>query len=255
MSGTARFVGRGVGPLYGARDPSRRRGLRTPAIAEFARTSRPVPDWTRLSATVEGLSPFGRISANPSSVAGSWTCGRRSCGAPWLAASGHRRSPASRASARLRPRLLRRPAPADPSPSRTQPENYSATVSIDATIGSSLTERTATGITIALAVATRIVDPAARAAARWIWRHPHSLTVDLGRAYRLDRVVAVHTSRDPGDPDALARAHADRAMETGPAALIDNHRRAWMERWNACDLCIVGDPAAQRALRFATYHP
>ena len=89
---------------------------------------------------------------------------------------------------------------------------------------------------------------------RWIWRHRHSLTVDLGKAYRLDRVVAVHTSRDPGDPDALARAHADRAIETGLAALIDSHRRAWMERWRACDVCIVGDPAAQRALRFAVYH-
>ena len=43
-------------------------------------------------------------------------------------------------------------------------------------------------------------------------------------------------------------------METGLARLIDEHRSAWLERWKACDIRIDGDPAAQRALRFAAYH-
>ena len=208
-----------------------------------------VPDWTRLSATVEGQ-PLRLDLGQPLEHRRILDLRQAILWREW-----RHRDTAGRVT---RVRGLRLASSADRrlliQSITFSPENYSATVSIDATIGSSLTERTATGITIALAVATRIVDPAARTAASVDLETPHSLTVDLGRAYRLDRVVAVHTSRDPGDPDALARAHADRAMETGPAALIDNHRRAWMERWNACDLCIVGDPAAQRALRFAAYH-
>ena len=51
-----------------------------------------------------------------------------------------------------------------------------------------------------------------------------------------------------------AREHADRAIESDLAALISSHRSAWMERWRASDVRIGGDPAAQRALRFAIYH-
>ena len=36
--------------------------------------------------------------------------------------------------------------------------------------------------------------------------------------------------------------------------MIGEHRDAWLARWEASDLRIEGDPAAQRALRFAIYH-
>jgi kojibiose phosphorylase len=38
------------------------------------------------------------------------------------------------------------------------------------------------------------------------------------------------------------------------AGVIGEHRDAWLTRWQASDLRIEGDPAAQRALRFAIYH-
>ncbi len=38
------------------------------------------------------------------------------------------------------------------------------------------------------------------------------------------------------------------------AGVIGEHRDAWLARWQASDLLIEGDPAAQRALRFAIYH-
>lgn len=134
------------------------------------------------------------------------------------------------------------------------PENYSGLVSINATVGGSVTKRTASGATVALAAATRFVDFAARTRASEDLATPHSLRVELGKVYRLDRIVAIHTSRDAGDPDALAREHVDRAIEMDFAALIDRHCDAWRERWRASDVRIVGDPNAQRAVRFAAYH-
>jgi trehalose/maltose hydrolase-like predicted phosphorylase len=38
------------------------------------------------------------------------------------------------------------------------------------------------------------------------------------------------------------------------AAVIAEHSDSWRARWEASDLRIEGDPAAQRALRFAIYH-
>ena len=137
---------------------------------------------------------------------------------------------------------------------RFSPENYSGVVSIGATVGGSLITRTATGETIALAAATRVVDLGARTTVSEDLTTPQSLNVGIGKAYQVDRVVAIHTSRDSGDPDVTARDHVDRAVETGLATLIENHCIAWIERWCACDVRISGNPEAQRALRFAIYH-
>ncbi|GAA0604196.1 hypothetical protein GCM10009416_47240 [Craurococcus roseus] len=133
------------------------------------------------------------------------------------------------------------------------PENFSGLMSLDASIGGLVSKRTATGAAVALAAATRFIgfDRTTAAEDR---ATPRPLRVDLGKVYRLDRVVAVHTSRDSGSPELVAREHADRAIESELAALIDGHRSAWMERWRASDVRIGGDPAAQRALRFAIYH-
>ncbi len=43
-------------------------------------------------------------------------------------------------------------------------------------------------------------------------------------------------------------------LQSGIHALVDDHVRAWERRWAASDIVVVGDPAVQRALRFATYH-
>lgn len=135
------------------------------------------------------------------------------------------------------------------------PENYSGIVSVDATIGATLSRQTANGITIALAAKTRLVELTGHTTLPSDLATPQSLKVDLGNVYRLDRIIAVHTSRDePGDPEAAARAHANRAADAGLTPLVDEHLRVWRERWQACDVRIEGDPDAQRALRFAVYH-
>lgn len=134
------------------------------------------------------------------------------------------------------------------------PENYSATVVIDATIAPSTTRTTTTGVALSLAASTRLTEFGHSTPVVHEPVASQSLDVGLGSVYRFDRVVAVHTSRDPGDPERLAREHVEQAGNAGVAALVDAHVRAWKERWDACDIRIDGDPDAQRALRFAIYH-
>ena len=131
-------------------------------------------------------------------------------------------------------------------------ENYSGTVSIDVGLGESVSRPTHCGATVALAAATRLrgVESPETGSAM----PSQSFEVELGKTYRLDRVVAVCTSSDTDHPLDRAREQAERAMATGLERLIDEHRSAWLERWMICDIAIDGDPAAQHALRFAAYH-
>ncbi len=83
---------------------------------------------------------------------------------------------------------------------------------------------------------------------RWSWE------ASLGETVRLDRAVTVFTSRDVVDP---AKAAADRLTTTrarGFPAVVQAHVDAWLRKWKAAEVRIVGDEEAQRALRFATYH-
>ena len=83
---------------------------------------------------------------------------------------------------------------------------------------------------------------------RWSWE------ANLGETVCLDRVVAVYTSRDVADPAEATRAHVAMIQERGVPALARDHVDAWSRRWDAAEVQIVGDDAAQRALRFAVYH-
>lgn len=80
--------------------------------------------------------------------------------------------------------------------------------------------------------------------------------VATGATVRLDKLVAVLTSRDPGAagalPDRCRAALADHAA--GLDALLEADRAAWAELWEACDCEVVGNETFTRALRFAVYH-
>jgi trehalose/maltose hydrolase-like predicted phosphorylase len=134
------------------------------------------------------------------------------------------------------------------------PENYTGRVSIDATLIGPITLVTGSGTKVAMTVARRVGDSARRWTPSTELIHGRqSFELVLGETYRLDRIVALHTSRDMGDPHEMARRHAERAIEDVPG-VIGEHTEAWRARWEASDLRIEGDPAAQRALRFAIYH-
>ena len=134
------------------------------------------------------------------------------------------------------------------------PENFSGGLFIDAILTGPAVRVTAGGTMVAMAVARRVTDPTGR----WtpspeLVDGRQSLELRLGETYRLDRIVALHTSRDKGEPRETARRHAERAIED-VAGVISEHTDAWLARWQASDLRIEGDLAAQRALRFAIYH-
>jgi trehalose/maltose hydrolase-like predicted phosphorylase len=111
------------------------------------------------------------------------------------------------------------------------------------------------GCSTALALATRAMpvpnDRQARSLVSgqrrtWSWARspgPHTLVQQLALAR--------------GDP-AVASARARRALRAvrlqGVKGAFLRHAAAWDEHWAASEVEVDGDPAAQRALRFAIYH-
>ena len=133
-------------------------------------------------------------------------------------------------------------------------EDYSAAVSIDAAPSGPAIHVTISGVTVAAAVQTRLIH-AADSSAGSTEPPPGHLRLEIGpgEICRLDRVVALYTSRDTSEPLETARRHAQRAIED-IAGITAQHRDVWLARWKTSDIRVEGDPAAQRALRFAIYH-
>jgi kojibiose phosphorylase len=110
------------------------------------------------------------------------------------------------------------------------PENYNGMLSIDAALTGTATQVTGSGTTVAMAVARRVVD----SASRWMGSPQQavgqlSLEVRLGETYRLDRMVAVQTSRDTGEPREMAGRQVERAIED-VNGVIAKHRDACVGR-------------------------
>jgi len=78
--------------------------------------------------------------------------------------------------------------------------------------------------------------------------------VDLGIGRRLDRLVAVYTSRDRDDPAAAAQRCLDAVLARGVDAAIAEHVAAWARRWHTARIDVEGNADDARALHFATYH-
>ena len=66
--------------------------------------------------------------------------------------------------------------------------------------------------------------------------------------------MTIHTSRDGGRPDEAAAVHVEHLVDDGGERVAAAHAQSWQARWQAADVAVEGDPEAQRALRFATYH-
>jgi len=81
-----------------------------------------------------------------------------------------------------------------------------------------------------------------------------TLQAELAQTWRIDRLAAVGASSHDPEPTAAAAAHLAAAQSRGMEDLIARHCDAWSARWEASDIRVDGDPAAQRALRFAAYH-
>ena len=83
----------------------------------------------------------------------------------------------------------------------------------------------------------------------WRWR------TRPGQVGWLERRVSFVRSDDAAfDPGPAAREKLQTAGQAGWRGILGAHERAWRERWEASDVAIEGDDAAQQALRFAIYH-
>ncbi len=86
------------------------------------------------------------------------------------------------------------------------------------------------------------------AAGTWRWSPPSG---EPAVFTRLTAVARAHPGEDAG---GHALAEVARAQRSGFHRLLAAHERAWAARWEASDVIVEGDAAAQRALRFAVYH-
>ena len=94
-------------------------------------------------------------------------------------------------------------------------------------------------------------EPVTTDVLRWTWRWRSA----SGQVAALERLLATTRADDrTEDPALAARAVLARARQAGGQAVLAAHEAAWDARWQASDIEIEGDPALQRALRFAVYH-
>ena len=114
-----------------------------------------------------------------------------------------------------------------------------------------------TGRSVALAAAAtlsldgRDVAPAETGPLRWCWRW----TSRVGEVASLSRLVAITRSdAKASDPGSMAQAALEGARRLAWSGVLAEHEQAWAARWGSSGVEVQGDPAAQRALRFALYH-
>lgn len=81
-----------------------------------------------------------------------------------------------------------------------------------------------------------------------------------GETVRMDKLVAICTSRDPEGP-AGGTVHqrcldvlAEHSGTAGVEGVLEASRAVWADLWADCDCEVVGDTGYTRALRFSIYH-
>ena len=88
-----------------------------------------------------------------------------------------------------------------------------------------------------------------------------ALDVTEGEAVHLEKIVSIHTSRDPAVGDLREDAVSDVLRHVGFDALEDRHARAWHDLWDRCDVqvevedgCDLEPFSIQCALRAHAFH-
>jgi kojibiose phosphorylase len=153
--------------------------------------------------------------------------------------------------------------PAPPAPEAPAPlliAEASDVVPQDPRIGALALCAEGTGLGVGLALGGELSAPQPAAVRREVEAAPDrylerwELEIHQGEICRVDRLVAIHTSRDDAQPAGAAVRQIERALAEGVGHAVEEHVRAWAARWEAADVEVEGDANAQRALRFAIYH-
>ncbi|WP_428489083.1 hypothetical protein [Rhodopila sp.] len=112
-------------------------------------------------------------------------------------------------------------------------------------------KRLAMAVAATLWVDGRAVAPKALGPFKWAW----TWATSPGQAVCFERMVAITRADAPAEnPGHAAQGQLGSATAVGWRGVLDEHEASWAARWQACDVLIEGDPAAQQALRFALYH-
>jgi trehalose/maltose hydrolase-like predicted phosphorylase len=83
----------------------------------------------------------------------------------------------------------------------------------------------------------------------WHWKTRPGQIACLARL-----VVAVRGDAQDADPGRIARDKLGVARQVGWRKVVQEHEAVWSDRWHSSDFEVGGDPAAEKALRFAIYH-
>ncbi len=76
-----------------------------------------------------------------------------------------------------------------------------------------------------------------------------------GMEYSFVKFISVYSGRDgPGDLSAAALHSCRAALEQGYKEAFARHAGLWNEKWEQCDVQVLGDAYAQLALRYSIYH-
>ena len=80
------------------------------------------------------------------------------------------------------------------------------------------------------------------------------LQVAQGETVKLEKIVAIFTSRDKGISDELMAAQREVTLSKNFDALLQENTKAWAKIWDKIDITIQGDRLAQKLLRLHLYH-
>jgi kojibiose phosphorylase len=117
-----------------------------------------------------------------------------------------------------------------------------------------------TGIDLGYLAATTVEPAPAHRSVRQRSERIVEQTVHRGEpgvTLRVDKLVAVCTSRDPGAAGAVRDRCRDALAahrEVGFDGVVTASRAVWQDLWDACDCEVVGNTRYTRALRFGVYH-
>ena len=120
-----------------------------------------------------------------------------------------------------------------------------------------------TGVDLAFAAATTFDPPPQHSSVRQASERITEQTLHRaapGETVRMDKVVAICTSRDPDHPaqetlhDRCRAVLAEHRAAGGFDTIITASRAVWTRLWDDCDCEVVGNTRYTRALRFSVYH-
>jgi trehalose/maltose hydrolase-like predicted phosphorylase len=112
-------------------------------------------------------------------------------------------------------------------------------------------KRLAMSAAVSLMVDGQVIAPKPLGPFNWSW----TWTTRPGQVVLFERMVAIARADAPSqDPAEEALNQLATAESKGWACVLEEHEASWAHRWQDSDVVVVGDPAAQHALRFALFH-